>query len=305
MDDLVKAYFSLTNNEQRGIISLVLIILFLFTGPRLYLLLRPADEVPNDNTHILALLRHAEENTEAAEEESTANKPILFYFDPNTASREDLIKLGIKESVTNTLLNYRSKGGHFYEEEDLLKIYGMNEEEFNRLAPFITLAKKQEKSYPKWEAKNELASEKEKPSYTEQVKIPFIPLDINTADSAMLTTVNGIGPVYASRIVKYRKLLRGFQQKEQLLEVYGIDEEVYANISDQLILHPINNPIKVYDASWYDLKSHPYISGDLANIILNYIKAHGDLNDLSVLLDNQLMDEETYLKIKPYLSFQK
>ena len=70
-------------------------------------------------------------------------------------------------------------------------------------------------------------------------------------------------------------------------------------------LSPKIIPIKVHTASWYELKSHPYISGDLANIILNYIKAHGQISDLDDFSDNQLIDEETILKITPYLSFEK
>lgn len=303
MSDLLKEYFSLTNNEQRGIISLVLIILFVFIAPRLYLLHRPEREIVQDNSEILAQFMVSDDKALKAETELVKTYK-LFSFDPNLANKEELLALGIKESVTSTLLNYRSKGGKFFTPEDLLKIYGMKEETYNQLKPYIQI---QAKKTPKkeWVNYEEKPIQVKKSSYTPKPEKVFIPIEVNAADSALLTTVKGIGPVYASRIIKYRNLLGGYQSKEQLLEVYGIDEEVYAGISGQLEISPSINPIKVNAATWKELKSHPYISGDLANIILNYIKAHGQLNDLSALLEHSLIDEETLLKITPYLSFEE
>ena len=38
----------------------------------------------------------------------------LFYFDPNSASEEDFINLGISPKTTNTIINYRNKGAMFF-----------------------------------------------------------------------------------------------------------------------------------------------------------------------------------------------
>ncbi len=59
-------------------------------------------------------------------------------------------------------------------------------------------------------------------------------VELNNADTAALKTVKGIGPVFARRIVKYRNLIGGFHRKEELLKVYGIDEERYAGIAPQV-----------------------------------------------------------------------
>ena len=53
-------------------------------------------------------------------------------------------------------------------------------------------------------------------------KLPPVVVEINTADSAELMRLNGIGASFSRRIVKYRNLLGGFISKEQLLEVYGM-----------------------------------------------------------------------------------
>lgn len=306
MNDFIKEYFSLTNNEQRGIISLVLIILFVFIGTRLYLLSLSPKTALQNNTHLLAF-QALDSLALIATEESISNSQSvkLFPFDPNKVSKENLLLLGVKENVANTLINYRSKGGRFYKAEDLSKVYGISDPEYQRLKDFIHI-ETQSNLTPTY-----TAAKKTSP-YTTQTFSPspskkelFVPIELNGADSSALTTVQGIGPVYASRIIKYRNLLGGFYKKEQLLEVYGIDEEVYNNIAKQLKLESNIIPLKVNGASWYELKSHPYISSDLANILLNYVKAHGIIENLEDLESNQLIDKETVLKINPYLSFDE
>lgn len=305
MNDNLKTYLSFSNTEQRGIIGLVLIILFLFIGQ---LLLERHEAKQRSELQYTLLAETALEGDAMPNEETHAiEKPSieLFNFDPNTVSQEDMVKLGLSEKVAGTIINYREKGGKFYQATDLQKIYGLNAEDYERLAPFIVL-------------KNELSNtNSSKPAITEQSssvdvhpavypkKELNITLELNTADSSQLTSVYGIGPVYASRIVKYRNLLGGFVQKDQLLEVYGISPEVYEKIQEQIVCEVNVKPIKVHQAEWVDLKSHPYISSDLANLILNYIKSHGKMDSLGVLLDLDIIDKDDYQKLKPYLSFDE
>ena len=71
----------------------------------------------------------------------------------------------------------------------------------------------------------------EKKAYVKKTVI----VDINTANSAQLDEVKGIGGgTFAKRIIKYRERLGGFYKTEQLMEVYGLDEQKYAEIKDQL-----------------------------------------------------------------------
>ena len=48
------------------------------------------------------------------------------------------------------------------------------------------------------------------------------PVDLNTADVATLTSLNGIGPAKAEAIVAYRKANGPFTRVEQLTEVKGL-----------------------------------------------------------------------------------
>ena len=51
--------------------------------------------------------------------DSQDEKVELFYFDPNTASNEELRKLGFREKTITTVKNFLSKRGKFYKSEEM------------------------------------------------------------------------------------------------------------------------------------------------------------------------------------------
>jgi len=57
-------------------------------------------------------------------------------------------------------------------------------------------------------------------------------VDINTADSAELQTLPGVGPVLAGNIIAYRESAGRFETLEDLLDVPGIGETRLASIRD-------------------------------------------------------------------------
>jgi competence protein ComEA len=134
----------------------------------------------------------------------------LFAFNPNNISVADLKTLGFSEHLSTRIASYRSAGGEFSVKSDLLKIYGIDTAFYKQVYPYIELPEKVEK--------------KEKPLPTG--KKENVILDLNTADSVQLSTVRGIGPKLAARIIKFRNSLGGFIKHDQLKEVYGLDSTV-------------------------------------------------------------------------------
>ncbi|SDY86855.1 helix-hairpin-helix domain-containing protein [Tindallia californiensis] len=59
-------------------------------------------------------------------------------------------------------------------------------------------------------------------------------ININTADVKLLETLPGIGPVLAQRIVDYRNQHGKFNHADDLMNVAGIGEGRYKDISDQV-----------------------------------------------------------------------
>jgi len=300
-----KEYFNLSNTEQRGIIGLLLIILFVFVGTRLFFMFQPAAEIPKDNTILLA--KFYEDSTSNYIKTPTTNNENLikekkeikyFKFDPNTVSKSELELLGFDSKTANILINYREKDGKFYQKEDLKKVYGVSDELYNNVTAYITIP---QKVYSK--KANSTNKEEEIETNIKEEKVTSSPIivNINTADSIQLMQIKGIGKTYANRIIKYRNLLGGFNNVHQLKEVYGIDEEVYEGLETQIEVSGAVEQINVNTATWKELVSHPYIDANMAGIITKYIKANGKVSNLDKILNPNVFDQATIQKIKPYL----
>ncbi|MCD8097483.1 MAG: helix-hairpin-helix domain-containing protein [Lachnospiraceae bacterium] len=59
-------------------------------------------------------------------------------------------------------------------------------------------------------------------------------VNINTADREALMSLNGIGESRADAIIEYRTQNGSFMSTEQIMEVSGIAEGIYAKIKDQI-----------------------------------------------------------------------
>jgi DNA uptake protein ComE-like DNA-binding protein len=213
-----------------------------------------------------------------------------YFFDPNTVSREELFSMGMRESLINSIINYRKSGGRFYLKEDFRKIYTLTPEEINALEPFIVIS----------------ADSAGNGSFMEMESGDQISLDLNLSDTLDLQQLPGIGPSFASRIVKYREILGGYSRKEQLLEVYGIDSARYAGISKQVYVQALNlRKIDINLATIKDLMKHPYIEFYLAKSIVVHREKIGKYSRLEELLDARLIYKDLYDKIMPYLTLNE
>lgn len=127
------------------------------------------------------------------------------------------------------------------------------------------------------------------------------PADLNAATADQLQSVRGIGPVLSERIVKFRDLLGGFATPEQIKEVYGLDSLVAKAVLEEFTLQTSVKKLSINSDSISVLAAHPYISYDLARIIINFRKSHGDIENASDLKKIKAIDEATFKRLKPYL----
>lgn len=61
-------------------------------------------------------------------------------------------------------------------------------------------------------------------------------ININSADSATLQQINGIGPVTADKIIEYRKTNGGFTKIEDLKNVNGIGDKTFEKMKDYVTI---------------------------------------------------------------------
>ena len=73
-------------------------------------------------------------------------------------------------------------------------------------------------------------------SESSQSESAVFPVDLNTADAALLDTVPGIGEVIAGRIIEYRNSVGKFKTVDELLNIKGIGEKTYANLKDLICI---------------------------------------------------------------------
>ncbi|MDR1403001.1 MAG: helix-hairpin-helix domain-containing protein [Tannerellaceae bacterium] len=129
-------------------------------------------------------------------------------------------------------------------------------------------------------------------------------VELNTADTAILKKVPGIGSAFARRIVKYRDLLGGFYSVSQLREVYGIDDERYQALqrwfhADTIFIAKLSANHLPYDR----LFKHPYLDAKQTTLICRLRQQKGRLSGWENL---QLLDEFSATdvnRLKAYLSF--
>lgn len=154
--------------------------------------------------------------------------------------------------------------------------------------------------------KNKNTSISETPAERKRVSVPMSILELNSADSASLVKLSGIGPVFSSRIIKYRNLLGGYYHIHQLKEVYGLNEEAFDRIKDQLRVESgLIEGISPDTSGFRVLARHPYIGREKAWQIINLRKKLNYASLSSEDLTGSIFDSVQWKKVKPYFIFVK
>ncbi len=309
---LLTAYFSFTKKERQGIIFIIIAVILFAVAPRFFFLF-VKNEAVNANqfsTEIAALEARAAErkNFQAKSYENqntfrrhykneTAITKERFYFDPNTASENDWLRMGIKKKTAQTIQKYIAKGGKFYKPRDIQKIYGLSQKDAEELMPYVSIAAIK-KDFPASQGKPGNL-----PAYPK--KKSFLPVDVNVADTAAFIDLPGIGSKLSNRIVSFREKLGGFYSIDQISEIYSLPDSTFQKIRPYLVLKSkAIKKININLATLDQLKAHPYIKYAVANSIVTYRQQHGNYTDISDLKKLMLVSDDLYSKLSPYLSVE-
>ena len=288
---LIRSFFGFSRTESNAfLIMLPLMAALAFSAPTYRWWIINHTENPVRDNKILDSLVATWKWTK--QEDSLNRKPTpLLTFNPNTATQNALISLGLSEKLSQRIIHYRAKGGKFKTKKDFSKIYGLDSLVFLKLYAFIDLPER-------INSPTRLATA-HFPNKTHSE-----PFDLNSADTSRLIKINGIGPRLSIRITAYRNRLGGFVSMDQLQEVYGLDSAVISRIKKQAFIQNEFKPrqININTANEKQLRMLPYIRFTLAKSIAVYRFQHGPFDSADGLKNIALMDEPTFQKIKPYIT---
>ena len=305
----LKEYFNFSKKERYGMIALLVMLIFLWYAPLLF--------VPDETFDIKGFTRFEQDIAQLEQEhvqsgkdddsgeiyyaasDISYRKPVkteAFYFDPNTLKPAGWQRLGISGRTIQTIQNFIAKGGKFYKPEDIGKIWGLRKEEVERLLPYVKIPARPSPVYTNY--KNGDADK-----YYEKQKYAIANVDINLGDTTAFISLPGIGGKLATRIVAFREKLGGFYAIEQVAETFGLPDSTYKKIKDKLVMaNPTVKKININNATVDELKTHPYIRYNIANAIVQYRLQHGSYKDINDIKKIMLVTDEIYNKAAPYLA---
>lgn len=296
-----KDFFYYTKSERRVILLLLAIALLLLGIWAMMEYLRPV-EVPvtlSESEEIDSFLANLEEQEKIRKSHTPKNEisVVLQPFDPNTADSVLLRQLGLPVYIVRNILKYRAKGGVFRSPESFSRIYGLKEEVYQKLKPYITIAPLVSVSHVRTDTFRQLKD-----------TIPYIPkyeegtiVDLNKVDTSILKRIPGIGSTLARMIVVYRQRLGGFYDVSQLQEVPHVGVE----LNKWFVVTPAGlHKIQVNSASLDKLRSHPYMDFYKAKAIMEYRRKRGKIKGLSQLSMFEEFTEKDLKRLSPYLTFE-
>lgn len=306
--------FGFSRGERRGVVLLLAAILLVFLLGHFYLrsrqpqepdptlLQRQAESVAQTEAFLATVKErersYAERRTSYNDRRRDDPVPVLAPFDPNRADSVELCRLGLPRWMASNLLRYRKRGGVFRKAEDFRKLYGLTEEQYQALLPYIRITPAEEKPVTDTVSlyRPRVVTDTVPSKYPEGTLV-----DLNLADTTELKRIPGVGSTIARMVVEYRERLGGYYQVEQLAEL-RLDHERLRPwfLVDTTRIHrlPINR------LGVERLRRHPYLNFYQAKALVDYRRKRGDLHSLKPL---SLLEEFTPAdleRLSHYVSFE-
>ena len=223
----------------------------------------------------------------------------LCLFDPNTADSATLVGLGLAPWQARNMLRYRAKGGVYRRADDLRKLYGMTDSMYAALMPYIQIDS----------SRFAVASDSVPAFAARQTKRDTV-VELNSADTASLQAIRGIGAATARVIIRYREELGGYIDTAQLREIDDYYNYVYWDIPWDSILPHVRvctdsvRLLRVNSLSVRRLAAHPYLRFEDAKAIYTLRRNRFTLDSIGDLKAIPTLPDSVIEKIAPYLSFE-
>lgn len=297
----------LTPSQRRALLVIEWVLLIGIIGYSLWKKQKPSDSIAKIETNQERYGKPVKSFTYAEKERQVES----FPFDPNTADSTTLLRLGLSPWQVRSIYRYRAKLGRYHTPEDFMRVPGMTNEQWERLKPYVRIAKAFQ--YVEPEARKPFAEGVSREQTTAEVKqdrLDSFPklekiafgqtIDINTADTSLLKMIPGVASKRAARIVAYRRSLGGFTSVEQAMEAIEMPDSVLKYMTVSSV--PVTK-INVNKLSVQQLMKHPYLNFYQAKAIFEHRRNKGDLHSIDELSRLEGFRKTDLDRLRHYITF--
>ncbi|MBR5205822.1 MAG: helix-hairpin-helix domain-containing protein [Alistipes sp.] len=247
----------------------------------LYFLLEPYINIGNEYRIVRDTVRT--KRSTPADKPHTTIEPSRFSLDTVTANYLHAIGFSLREA--ELVIRYRDMIGGYRSIEEFEECYAVGAERAKWLEPYIV--------FPPRDSVATYSAE----------RVTF-PIDVNSADSAMLRRVRGIGEKSVMHILRYRELLGGYYSVEQISELKVVTPDNFRIISQQIWCDSARiKKICINFAGLKALEVHPYITNRMLRRIINHRELKGGWSTIEEMIESNIFTEEEAKRIAPYLDF--
>ena len=307
---LQSLYF--TRVERIGTVFLLFFCAMLYGIP--YLLRAPLPNLASSPLSLQILKPPQEATTDLG----AKNVPVSgrgFKFDPNKASLDDFVRLGLSEKVAQSICRYREKGGKFRKAEDFKKIYTLKPADYERLFPFIQINDHQQTN------QRDMPVPLNKPAVAE-----LFEFDPNTASESDLGRL-GLPKSAVKGMLSYRNKGGVFRKKEDVQKIYTLPQDVYERVAPYMALPPDPGeavlrpaayhggvsaypspkkfpvaPVDLNRSSLEDWMTLPGIGETRGRQIINFREKLGGFLSVEQVAETSGLPDSVFQRIKPLLN---
>lgn len=285
-----KSFFKFDSKQRTGIFVLLFIILAIQLGSYCIDITVKEDNSP-EKQQWLSL----QAEIDSLKSAKTANKPVLYPFNPNFITDYKGYKLGMSTEEIDRLLEFRKTNNYVNSAQEFQSITKISDSLLQVISPYF--------KFPDWvkNKKNDIVYENQQPF--KKAKIALI--DINEATQEDLMKIYGIGSGLSERILKQKELFGGFVSMEQMADVWGLSPEVIEKLKAQFYVGtlPEIKKIRINDASAKELSHFPYFRYPLNKEIITYRSMNNGIFSVEDLTKVKGFPVEKIKIIALYLEF--
>jgi DNA uptake protein ComE-like DNA-binding protein len=235
---------------------------------------------------------------DSLKKKSSKKKKFKIYpFNPNYISDYKGYQLGMNVDEIDRLLAHREQRLYVNSAKEFQTITKISDSLLQKISPFF--------KFPEWvQKKNNNKNNQHRYIPNSRINVSEITtVDINKATLKDFTAIEGVDEYISERIIKYRSKLQGFSFKEQLFEVWGLDELMANKILSTFSIKnkPIIKKVNINTASFKEVLSNPYIDYELCIQIFDYKDEVAELQSISEIKNIEGFPIKKYNRIVLYL----